>query len=163
MDYYQLDTTTAADYIRDLPEMQALFSGFDDLEITEVGDGNLNFVFIITNRQNSEETVVLKQAVPFLRVVGESWPLSRERMTHEVMALEFQESICPGLVPKVYHSSDDMSLVIMQNLKDHQILRGEIIKGKVFPHLSEHISTFLAETLFNVFEVFAFAISRIRR
>lgn len=148
MEYRQLDTQTVIDYIRELPEMQKIFSSFDQLDIDEVGDGNLNFVFLITSRENPEETVVLKQAVPFLRVVGEAWPLSRDRMKHEVMALEFQEKECPGLVPEVYHSSEDMSLVIMQNLKNHAIIRGEIIQGKVFPKLADHVSTFLARTLF---------------
>lgn len=148
MQYRQLDTTSAAQYIRDLPEMQSHFSSFDDLCVEEVGDGNLNFVFIIINRQNPSETVVLKQAVPFLRVVGESWPLSRERMNAEVNALKHQSGLCPELVPQVYHASKDMSLVVMQNLNRHKILRGEIILGKHFPRLAEHISTFLAKTLF---------------
>ncbi|MFT6559310.1 S-methyl-5-thioribose kinase [Sneathiella sp.] len=148
MEYRQLDIKTAAEYVRDLPEMQDLFTDFEDLDIQEVGDGNLNFVFIVTNRKTPSETVVLKQAVPFLRVVGESWPLSRERMQSEVRALKFQESICPGLVPKIYHSSDDMSLVIMQNLNEHEIIRGSIMKGTVFPELADHVSTFVARTLF---------------
>lgn len=148
MDYYQLNTETVADYIRALPEMQEIFSDFSELEIDEVGDGNLNFVFIVSNKAKPEETVVLKQAVPFLRVVGESWPLSRERMNSEVNALRFQYSLCNNLVPKVYHSSEDMSVVIMQNLNQHKILRGEIILGKTFPKLAEDVSTFLAKTLF---------------
>ncbi len=154
MEYRQLSIDTVADYIKDLPSMQTLFSSFDDLDIEEVGDGNLNFVFLITNRQKTDETVVLKQAVPFLRVVGESWPLSRERMQHEVKALQFQENLCPNLVPAIYYSSDDMSLVIMQNLKDHKIIRGEMIEGKKFPHLSDHVSTFLAQTLFHSSDLF---------
>ncbi len=148
MDYYQLDTKTAADYIRSLPEMKEIFSDFDHLDVKEVGDGNLNFVFIVSNSNNLEETVVLKQAVPFLRVVGKSWPLSRERMNSEVNALRFQHDLCSDLVPAIYHSSEDMSVVIMQNLNKHLILRGEIIRGKKFPKLAEDVSTFLAKTLF---------------
>ena len=149
MEYYQLDSKTVADYIRPLPEMKAIFSSFDDLLIEEIGDGNLNFVFIISNRQKLEETVILKQAVPFLRVVGESWPLSRERMNSEVNALRYQQSLCNDLVPKIFHSSEDMSVVIMQNLNNHKILRGEIILGKRFPKFANDISEFLAKTLFH--------------
>lgn len=148
MQYHQLNITTAAAYIRALPEMQGLFSSFDDLNVDEVGDGNLNFVFIITNPKKPQETVVLKQAVPYLRVVGESWPLSRDRMNSEVNALRYQHNLCKKLVPAIYHSSKDMSVVIMQNLNAHKILRGEIILGKRFPHLSDDISTFLSHTLF---------------
>lgn len=149
MEYHQLDVALVAKFMRGLPEMQNLFSSFEDLEIVEVGDGNLNFVYIVTNNRNRDETVVLKQAVPFLRIAGEGWPLSRERMKNEVMALKFHESLCPDNVPKIYYSSDEMSVVIMENLKNHQIIRGEIIKGKVFPNLAEHVSSFVATTLFH--------------
>ena len=40
--------------------------------VREVGDGNLNLVFIVTS---SEAGVVVKQALPYVRLVGESWPL----------------------------------------------------------------------------------------
>ena len=128
--------------------MQTRFSSFDDLEVVEVGDGNLNYVYLITNRENTAETVALKQAVPYLRVVGESWPLTRERMRFEIQALKTQKSLCPDLVPEIYYSSLEMSVVIMQNLSNHKILRGQIIEGMTFPNLADDMSTFLANTLF---------------
>ncbi|MEH6403571.1 MAG: S-methyl-5-thioribose kinase [Sneathiella sp.] len=149
MEYRQLNVDLVPDFIRGLAEMQVLFSSFDDLEVVEVGDGNLNFVYIVTNKDARDETVILKQAVPFLRIAGEGWPLSRERMKNEVMALKFHESLCPANVPKIYYSSDEMSLVIMENLKNHQIIRGEIVKGKIFPYLADHVSSFMAKTLFH--------------
>ncbi len=148
MAYEQLNETTVIEYIRGLPEVKSVFSDLSDLHVREIGDGNLNYVYIITSNKDPNETVVLKQAVPFLRIVGESWPLPKERMTFEIMALETEERYCPGLVPKVYHASHEMSLVVMQNLKDHAVLRGEMNQGKVFPKLAEDISTFMARTLF---------------
>jgi len=41
-------------------------------DIREVGDGNLNLVFIVSGNVGS---VVVKQALPYVRMVGESWPL----------------------------------------------------------------------------------------
>ncbi len=149
MEYQQLNVDTVGGYIASLPEMKEILSSFDDLDIAEIGDGNLNFVFTITNRKSPDETVILKQAVPFLRVVGESWPLSRERMNTEIAALRYQSSVCPELVPRVYHASGDMSLVVMQNLNDHRILRGEIMKGKRFPRFPDDAARFLARTLFH--------------
>ena len=149
MAYEILTTDSIPDYLRSLECMQSVFSNFNSLEIDEVGDGNLNYVFLITNRENPTETVALKQAVPYLRVVGESFPLSRERMRFEIQALETQKELCPSLVPDIYHSSVEMSVVIMQNLHEHQILRGQIMEGKSFPKLADHMSTFLAQTLFH--------------
>ena len=53
------------------------------LHASEVGDGNLNLVFIIEGLDNPQHSVVLKQALPYLRVAGDSWPLTRERMRFE--------------------------------------------------------------------------------
>src|SRR3954470_17129538 len=40
--------------------------------VREVGDGNLNLVFIV---EGAKAGVVVKQALPYVRLVGESWPL----------------------------------------------------------------------------------------
>ncbi len=148
MAYKQLTEDLVVAYMAGLDSMKKIFSSFDDLTVREVGDGNLNYVYIITNSNNPEETVVLKQAVPFLRVVGESWPLDIERMNFEVAALEKEFEICPGLVPEVYHADSEMSLVIMQNLNKHQIVRGEMNRGVKFPKMPDHVSTFLARMIF---------------
>lgn len=149
MAYEILTTDSIPEYLQSLESMLSVFSNFDSLEIEEVGDGNLNYVFLISNREKPDETVALKQAVPYLRVVGESYPLSRERMRFEIQALVKQKELCPQLVPTIYYSSVEMSVVIMQNLKAHQILRGQIIEGRTFPYLADHMSTFLAQTLFH--------------
>ena len=148
MAYRQLDEQTVAGFLSGIPEMSGRFSSFEHLDVSEVGDGNLNYVYLITNRDLPDETVVVKQAVPFLRIVGESWPLSRHRMDFEIAALRLQGALCPDHVPEIFYASTDMSLVVMQNLRDHKILRGEMIEGRRFPLLAEHMSTFLARTLF---------------
>lgn len=148
MAYRQLTEDNLAAYLAGVPAMRRRFSSFDQLDVREVGDGNLNFVFIVTNRDRPDESVAVKQAVPFLRIVGESWPLSRHRMDFEIAALMKQSELCPEHVPDIYFSSNEMSLVAMRNLRDHRILRGEMIKGRRFPLLADHMSTFLARTLF---------------
>ena len=99
MTYRPLDETTIVDYIAQRPSLAGVFSDFSRLSISEVGDGNLNLVFIVQNTANPAESVVLKQALPFLRVAGESWPLTRERMRYETQALLKYNELAPGLVP----------------------------------------------------------------
>ena len=118
-----------------------------DIEIDEIGDGNLNFVYIVTNAFNGKSLIV-KQAVPYLRIAGEGFPLSRERMNYEIRALQFYEKVLPTFVPKIYYADEAMSLVIMENLSEHIIMRKGLIEQMVYPKFSEHISTFLAHTLF---------------
>lgn len=40
----------------------------------EVGDGNINFVYIV---EGPAGAICIKQALPFVRIVGESWPLTQ--------------------------------------------------------------------------------------
>ena len=66
----------------------------------EVGDGNLNLVFIVEGPAGG---LVVKQALPYVRLVGESWPLPLERAWFEYNALVEQARYGPCLVPKVFH------------------------------------------------------------
>ncbi len=147
--YKVLNDDLVREYVDKTPKLRSLLLKDDEsaslLEVSEIGDGNLNFVYIV---KNGDKSLVIKQAVPYLRCVGEEYPLSRIRMTFEIEALKKEKEICPQFVPDIYHSSHEMSLVAMQNLNRHKILRGEMIKRKVFPKLAKHIAIFLADTLF---------------
>ena len=99
MAYRQLSIESISGYLKGIPEMNRVFSSFNDLEIREIGDGNLNYVYLITNKRQTHESVALKQAVPYLRIVGESWPLPKERMTIEIKALQKASEWCPEHVP----------------------------------------------------------------
>ncbi|MCO6449498.1 MAG: S-methyl-5-thioribose kinase [Caldilineales bacterium] len=148
MAYRPLDETTVIDYIISRPSMKQVFAGFDALSVNEVGDGNLNLVFIVQNDAAPAESVVLKQALPYLRVAGDSWPLTRERMRYETQALLKHNELAPGLAPTVYDWDDEMSIVIMENLAEHEIMRKGLVARNRYPHFADHISTFLVNSLF---------------
>jgi len=149
MAYKALNEKTVMDYIKSRPKVWGSVLDTDaELSVVEVGDGNLNLVFIVTNDKNPEQTVVLKQALPYLRVAGDSWPLTRERMRYETQALLKQNEVAPGLVPTVYDHDDEMSMVIMENLRDHEIMRKALVERKRFPYFVDHITTFLVNSLF---------------
>ena len=95
-DYYPLDDKPAIDYVKNCPEVGDRFWADAVMSCTGVGDGNLNLVSIISNEKNASESVVVKQALPYLRCAGESWPLGRQRMEFESKALEIEGKICPG-------------------------------------------------------------------
>ena len=66
--------------------------------IAQVAPGNLNHVFIATDA--SGRSLVLKQSLPYVRMVGESWPLSQDRILAEARgydaAVEFSEESIPA-------------------------------------------------------------------
>lgn len=80
-DYRILHEAALRDYLAGVPELAATLGGQPaSWAITEVGDGNLNLVFIVKGTSGG---VAVKQALPYVRLVGESWPLPLSRAHYE--------------------------------------------------------------------------------
>jgi 5-methylthioribose kinase len=117
----------------------------DAWKVREVGDGNLNLVFIV---EGASGTAVVKQALPYVRLVGDSWPLPLKRSFFEYHALTRQEARAPGSVPAIYHFDEGQALIIMEFLSPHIILRRALIQGRQLPNIARDIGLFMARTLF---------------
>ncbi|MFN3971780.1 MAG: S-methyl-5-thioribose kinase [Gemmobacter sp.] len=113
--------------------------------VREVGDGNLNLVFIV---ESPAGALVVKQALPYVRLVGDSWPLPLKRSFFEYNALVRHAARDPGRVPEVYHFDEAQALVVMRYLSPHVILRKSIVAGVQHPNLARDMGLFLARTLF---------------
>ena len=113
--------------------------------VREVGDGNLNLVFIV---EGPNGAVVVKQALPYVRLVGDSWPLPLYRAFYEYHALTRQEKRDPGSVPTIYHFDEGQALIVMEYLSPHTILRSKLIAGERVDGLAEVLGNFCARTLF---------------
>jgi 5-methylthioribose kinase len=145
--YRALKEADVAAYLAGVPAVAANLGGKPaDWKVREVGDGNLNLVFVI---EGARTGVVLKQALPYVRLVGESWPLSVRRAFFEHQALSAQSAVVPAHVPKVFHFDETLALTVMAYLKPHIILRKGLIRGTVYPRLADHMASFMAETLFS--------------
>jgi len=147
MSYKVLDENSVIEYMQGINSVKEYFAN-DELQAREIGDGNLNYVYVVTSKSDTNKTLILKQAVPYLRIVGESYPLSRERMTYEIRSLLHFSKLSEEYVPKIYHADEQMSVVIMQYLGDHIIMRNGMIESITYPSFAEHIASFLANTLF---------------
>jgi 5-methylthioribose kinase len=105
---------------------QAVGGSPESWSVREVGDGNLNLVFIVEGEAGS---VIVKQALPYVRLVGDSWPLPLKRAFFEYHALTRQEARDPGSVPEVLYFNEDQALIIMERLQPHIILRQQTMQG----------------------------------
>ena len=116
-----------------------------DWTVREVGDGNLNLVFIVTGPKG---TVIVKQALPYVRLVGDSWPLPLYRAFFENHALVRQAARDPGAVPEVFHFDEVQALIVMEYLTPHSILRRKLIDGERVEGLGTFLGNFCARTAF---------------
>lgn len=144
-EYRALSEKEAIEYARSI---EGLFSSEAQLISKEIGDGNLNLIFRIQDASNHKDSVIFKQALPYARVVGESWPLTLDRARIEREMLLIQDELSPGLVPKVYGYHKELALTVMEDLSDYVILRKGLVARMQYPYLAEDIGKFLARTLF---------------
>ncbi|MBP1871655.1 5-methylthioribose kinase [Ensifer adhaerens] len=114
-------------------------------QVKEVGDGNLNLVFIVTGEKGA---AIVKQALPYVRLVGERWPLPLKRSFFEYHALIRQAARDPGMVPEILFFDAEQAMIIMEYLTPHVILRRALIAGRMLPKIGRDLGLFAARTLF---------------
>ncbi len=141
--YQALNPDTVLEYAESVPAIAAIL-GERPWHAREVGDGNLNLVFILEGNSGS---VAIKQALPYVRLVGESWPLPLERAHYEYRALCEQTKSVPEYVPALFHHDAPMALTAMEYLTPHVILRKGLIQGLELPVFARDLGRFLANTL----------------
>ncbi len=146
MNYEVLNINSVIEYAAGTPQISAIL-GNGDYTAKEVGDGNLNLVFIVDNLSNGA-SVVIKQALPYLRCVGESFPLGEQRMLFEIRSMLFYERSVPALVPQIYHSDEAKYTLVMRNLSEHIIMRKGILECVKYPKFADEITDFIAKTTF---------------
>ncbi|WP_052122449.1 S-methyl-5-thioribose kinase [Chelonobacter oris] len=129
-----------------LPKEIDLGGDYTLWKVKEIGDGNINLVFIVSGTKKS---IIVKQAIPYVRAAGEGWKLSLRRAFFEYSTLKLEYSnVGNNLVPEVYFYDDMMATFAMEYISPHVVLRKEMIAGRKFEKLSYDIGIFLARNLF---------------
>ena len=110
----------------------------------EIGDGNLNRVFRVSGDSSS---VIVKQAVPYLKIVGTSWPLTRHRARIESDAFVEHGKVVPGFVPDVLHFDEALSAIVFEDLRGYTTWRELLIAGRHVPGVAERAARYSAAVL----------------
>lgn len=144
--YRTLDERTLPAYLAGFPAIAARLGGdASDWKAAEVGDGNVNLVFIV---EGPNGAVCVKQALPYVRMAGESWPLTLKRAVFEYRALVEHRRHVGSFVPEVYHHDPQLYLTVVERLSPHLILRRGTVAGIRYPRLAADIADYLARSLF---------------
>jgi 5-methylthioribose kinase len=145
--YRPLTVEEVPDYVQRRPDLSALV-GEGPLTVREVGDGNLNLVFIVRSDPDVPG-LVLKQSLPWVRVFGEGWPLTIERARHEADAYEVHGRFAGTAIPR-YHGFDPVRYVIaMEDLADLRVWRGALNDGEVHPDAAATLGRYVARIAFH--------------
>lgn len=144
--YRVLDTAGVLALITSLPEVGARLGGDPQRwRAHEVGDGNLNLVFIV---QGPKGSVCVKQALPYVRVAGTSWPMTLERAYFEASYYTAVAVAVSGRIPEVYHYDPQLYCIFMECLSPHIILRRGLMAGRIYPRAARDIGEYIARASF---------------
>lgn len=118
------------------------------LRSAEVSDGNLNRVFIVRN-DDDVPGIVLKQALPWVRVHGEGWPLSPERAAREAHAYEIYSGFAGELLPRFFGFDRDRYILAMEDLGHLRVWREALNAGDAGDGVARAIGFFVARIGFH--------------
>jgi len=145
-DYEFLSVENIPNYLADRVETHEVIDAKNLVEIKEVGDGNLNLVFIIRDRDG--KGIVLKQALPYVRLVGPSWPMSPDRARIEYETIDAYSQAAAEFVPKLYFYDSARYIIGMEDLSDHQVWRGALNNGEFHRGSAAAVGEYMARVLF---------------
>ena len=142
--YKPLEVSTIKNFIENNDKIKNIIGDTEEIEIKEVGDGNLNLVFFVESKKNS---ICIKQPLPYLRVLKD-WPLTLKRSYYESEYMNIHSNHVSDLMPKIYDFDPELCTITMEKLSPHIIMRHGLINAKKYEKFAEDISTFMAKTLF---------------
>jgi 5-methylthioribose kinase len=142
-DYEFLSEDTALDYLRAHPEASNRLDVDDIAAIREIGDGNLNLVFHVLDRAG--RGVILKQALPYVRMVGAGWPMTPDRAARESESLEAHHALVPELVVEVVAYDDERHVLVLEDLSDHSVWRDALNRGESHDGVAVQLGRYVAE------------------
>ena len=144
--YRILNAASLRTYLGSLADVRVRLGGSPgDWQVREVGDGNLNLVFIV---EGPDGSVCVKQALPYVRAAGPSWPMSLERAFFENAYFSTVAPFVGGLIPQIHHYDPELYCTVMERLSPHIILRHGLIAGRRYPKLAHDIGEYVARACF---------------
>lgn len=145
-DYEFLTVDTLTSYIESRPVLAGRVDTGALASVEEIGDGNLNLVFLVKDRHG--RGLCLKQALPYVRMTGEGWPMTPDRARHEVESLKAHHALIPDHVVEVFDYNPDRYIIAMEDLSDHQVWRGALNQGLRHDGAAEAMGTYVGAVAF---------------
>ena len=135
------------------------FGPADELKCTEIGDGNINYVFRVENVRTGE-SVVIKHADATTRVTHK--PISSTHSRIEAEALRLQASLAPGFVPVLYRYDPVMCCLFMEDLTGYTTVRSRFCAHEICEGMAEAVTDFTSSLLMRTTDNILFTVQKRR-
>ena len=139
----EINPATLQDYLCSRHAEIGIFEPDTEFRVEEIGDGNLNTVYRVSDTARPECSIVLKYAPPYIKVLGPDYPLSTERLTYESRALDVYNRLVSGTSPAQYNFDAEAAVIAMEDLRNARVLRADLIAGTVDIAIAEQIGRFM--------------------
>ena len=152
-----LDVDTVPAYLAAHPDLAA---GVDPatVQVEEVGDGNLNLVFIA--RDAAGASVVLKQSLPHVRT-DRSWAVPQDRIFSEARGYEAAARTSPGATPRWFGLDADRRLIAIEDLSGWTVWRTALNEGRITRGAGADLGRYVARLAFGT-SVFGLPAAEVR-
>jgi len=145
-DYMALTEATVPAYLAARPALRNRLGGTPaQWRVREVGDGNLNLVFLVHGPAGA---VCVKQALPYVRVAGPDWQMPLDRAYFEYSYYERVGPHVGALAPSILDYDAGKFCLVMEVLAPHIILRRGLIAGHRYPGAATAVADYIARASF---------------
>src|SRR5262245_2323125 len=146
-EYELLTVDTVGDYVAQRGALAARLARVDS--VREVGDGNLNLVFVVGGKgpDGDGASLVIKQALPYVRA-DPSWPMTPERNHAEARALRVHGRLSPETVPSLYDVDWPRYAFAIEDLSDHRVWRRALNERERHPDAAPALGRYVADVAF---------------
>ena len=117
-----------------------------DLVATEIGDGNLNFSWRVSEAGAAARAVFIKQAPGYIKCLGEGYELGAERMLIESDVMLAYMVAAPALVPKLLVRDTDNFAMVTEFLHEYTLMRTALRNGGCGVQAARDVARFMALT-----------------
>jgi 5-methylthioribose kinase len=146
-EYELLTVDTVADYVANRGALVERLARVES--VREVGDGNLNYVFVVSGKapDGDAASLVVKQALPYVRA-DPSWPMSPARNHAEARALRTHGRLSPAAVPALYDADPQRYAFTVEDLSDHRVWRSALNDGERHADAAAALGRYVADVAF---------------
>lgn len=140
-DYEFLEATNVPAFLDAHPSLAGVVPPTANLDIDEIGDGNLNLVFRV---RGGGRSLILKQALPYVRMTGEGWPMTPERAAREAFSLRRHGEVAGEIMVRVLAYDPSRYVIAMEDLSDHRVWRDALNEGLSHGGVADRLGRYVA-------------------